>query len=293
MTSQEIYFVKILDILDFQLTFLQISLNFVLQECYVHNLLRVTVYLPTLRLQILELIVEKLLKLDVSLLCIVFQRRITLKYSSVLSLTKIMFQQNSRSSEQGCCGLTWQAKHHTAVCLHPLSSLWDGREAGGGFQQAGLEEVSLPIARGLELVDIKVPFQPKPLYDTMTAYFSCLARAYLPCFCPCSFLQMQVFCKYSKIRVPKQFSVICKLGDFPYIAFYWSFMNMFYKDATLLLHRSKQKEIKFSLLRTVHKETSPQTPKLSVLLPKNTTYHQSSDTDYRTFHSKSSAMTCC
>uniref|UniRef100_A0A8B9CXU8 RRN3 homolog, RNA polymerase I transcription factor n=1 Tax=Anser brachyrhynchus TaxID=132585 RepID=A0A8B9CXU8_9AVES len=35
-------------------------------ECYVHNLLRVTVYLPTLRLQILELIVEKLLKLDVS-----------------------------------------------------------------------------------------------------------------------------------------------------------------------------------------------------------------------------------
>ncbi|XP_019328226.1 PREDICTED: RNA polymerase I-specific transcription initiation factor RRN3 [Aptenodytes forsteri] len=35
-------------------------------ECYVHNLLRVTVYLPTLRLQILELIIEKLLKLDVS-----------------------------------------------------------------------------------------------------------------------------------------------------------------------------------------------------------------------------------
>ncbi|NWI65811.1 RRN3 factor, partial [Todus mexicanus] len=35
-------------------------------ECYVHNLLRVTVYLPSLRLQILELIIEKLLKLDVS-----------------------------------------------------------------------------------------------------------------------------------------------------------------------------------------------------------------------------------
>ncbi|KFV61539.1 RNA polymerase I-specific transcription initiation factor RRN3, partial [Dryobates pubescens] len=35
-------------------------------ECYVHNLLRVTVYLPTLRLPILELIIEKLLKLDVS-----------------------------------------------------------------------------------------------------------------------------------------------------------------------------------------------------------------------------------
>uniref|UniRef100_K7GB10 RRN3 homolog, RNA polymerase I transcription factor n=1 Tax=Pelodiscus sinensis TaxID=13735 RepID=K7GB10_PELSI len=35
-------------------------------ECYVHNLLRITVYLPTLKLEILELIVEKLLKLDVS-----------------------------------------------------------------------------------------------------------------------------------------------------------------------------------------------------------------------------------
>lgn len=54
-----------------------------LQECYVHNLLRVTVYLPTLRLQILELIVEKLLKLDVSLFCIVFQGRMVLKYSSL------------------------------------------------------------------------------------------------------------------------------------------------------------------------------------------------------------------
>ncbi|NXI50057.1 RRN3 factor, partial [Chloroceryle aenea] len=35
-------------------------------ECYVHNLLRITVYLPPLRLQILELVIEKLLKLDVS-----------------------------------------------------------------------------------------------------------------------------------------------------------------------------------------------------------------------------------
>lgn len=40
-------------------------------------------YLPTLRLQILELIVEKLLKLDVSLFCIVFQGRMVLKYSSL------------------------------------------------------------------------------------------------------------------------------------------------------------------------------------------------------------------
>ncbi|XP_075686257.1 RNA polymerase I-specific transcription initiation factor RRN3 [Rhinoderma darwinii] len=35
-------------------------------ECYIHNLLRVTVYFPTLRLEILELIIEKLLKIDVS-----------------------------------------------------------------------------------------------------------------------------------------------------------------------------------------------------------------------------------
>ncbi|XP_066238664.1 RNA polymerase I-specific transcription initiation factor RRN3 [Saccopteryx leptura] len=35
-------------------------------ECYVHNLLRISVYFPTLRHDILELIIEKLLKLDVN-----------------------------------------------------------------------------------------------------------------------------------------------------------------------------------------------------------------------------------
>uniref|UniRef100_K9J2A0 Putative rna polymerase i transcription factor n=1 Tax=Desmodus rotundus TaxID=9430 RepID=K9J2A0_DESRO len=35
-------------------------------ECYVHNLLRISVYFPTLRHEILELVIEKLLKLDVS-----------------------------------------------------------------------------------------------------------------------------------------------------------------------------------------------------------------------------------
>uniref|UniRef100_A0A6Q2XQG2 RRN3 homolog, RNA polymerase I transcription factor n=1 Tax=Esox lucius TaxID=8010 RepID=A0A6Q2XQG2_ESOLU len=35
-------------------------------ECYVHNLLRVAVYIPTLRRDILELIVNRMLKLDVS-----------------------------------------------------------------------------------------------------------------------------------------------------------------------------------------------------------------------------------
>ncbi|KAM6155469.1 RNA polymerase I-specific transcription initiation factor RRN3 isoform 2-T2 [Rhynchocyon petersi] len=35
-------------------------------ECYVHNLLRISVYFPTLRHDLLELIIEKLLKLDVN-----------------------------------------------------------------------------------------------------------------------------------------------------------------------------------------------------------------------------------
>lgn len=35
-------------------------------ECYIHNLLRITVYFPMIRLEILEVIIEKLLKIDVS-----------------------------------------------------------------------------------------------------------------------------------------------------------------------------------------------------------------------------------
>ncbi|XP_063790424.1 RNA polymerase I-specific transcription initiation factor RRN3 [Pseudophryne corroboree] len=35
-------------------------------ECYIHNLLRITIYFPVLRLEILELAIEKLLKIDVS-----------------------------------------------------------------------------------------------------------------------------------------------------------------------------------------------------------------------------------
>lgn len=37
-----------------------------LQECYVHNLLRVTIYIPSIRRDILEVIIGKMLKLDVS-----------------------------------------------------------------------------------------------------------------------------------------------------------------------------------------------------------------------------------
>lgn len=35
------------------------------QECYVHNLLRVAVYIPSLRRDVLELIISRMLKLDV------------------------------------------------------------------------------------------------------------------------------------------------------------------------------------------------------------------------------------
>ena len=37
-----------------------------LQECYIHNLLRVTVYMPSIRREVLNIIIGKLLKLDVS-----------------------------------------------------------------------------------------------------------------------------------------------------------------------------------------------------------------------------------
>ena len=37
-----------------------------LQECYVHNLLRVTVYIPTIQRDVLEIVIGKMLQLDVS-----------------------------------------------------------------------------------------------------------------------------------------------------------------------------------------------------------------------------------
>ncbi|KAJ6657590.1 hypothetical protein lerEdw1_002305, partial [Lerista edwardsae] len=40
--------------------------TFTWQQCYMHNILRVTGYIPTLRHDILELVIEKLLKIDVS-----------------------------------------------------------------------------------------------------------------------------------------------------------------------------------------------------------------------------------
>ena len=37
-----------------------------IQECYVKNILHMTFYIPTLRQSILELIIDKMIKLDVS-----------------------------------------------------------------------------------------------------------------------------------------------------------------------------------------------------------------------------------
>lgn len=39
------------------------------QQCYLHNILRISVYIPALRHDILELVIEKLLKIDVSIEC--------------------------------------------------------------------------------------------------------------------------------------------------------------------------------------------------------------------------------
>ena len=41
-------------------------LMIVLQECYVHNLLKVTVYIPTIQRDVLEIVIGKMLKIDVS-----------------------------------------------------------------------------------------------------------------------------------------------------------------------------------------------------------------------------------
>lgn len=43
-----------------------LTLHCLPQECYVHNLLRVTVYIPSIRRDILDLIIGKMLQLDVS-----------------------------------------------------------------------------------------------------------------------------------------------------------------------------------------------------------------------------------
>lgn len=43
-----------------------LTLHCLPQKCYVHNLLRVTVYIPSIRRDILDLIIGKMLQLDVS-----------------------------------------------------------------------------------------------------------------------------------------------------------------------------------------------------------------------------------
>jgi len=41
-------------------------------------------------------------------------------------------------------------------------------QAGWGLGQPELVEATLPTARGLDLAGLKGPFQPKPLYHSMT-----------------------------------------------------------------------------------------------------------------------------
>ena len=55
-------------------------------------------------------------------------------------------------------------------CACPLPGGSIQGQAGWGCEQRGLEgggEISLPIAGGLELDDLKGPFQPKPFCDSM------------------------------------------------------------------------------------------------------------------------------
>jgi len=40
-------------------------------------------------------------------------------------------------------------------------------QAGWDFEQRGVEGGALPIAGGLEVDDLRGPFQPKPFYDSM------------------------------------------------------------------------------------------------------------------------------
>ena len=51
-------------------------------------------------------------------------------------------------------------------CGCPVSGSSQG-QAGWGFEQPGPGEVSLSIAGGLELGDLKGPFQPKPFCDSV------------------------------------------------------------------------------------------------------------------------------
>ena len=51
-------------------------------------------------------------------------------------------------------------------CGCPLPGSLQG-QAGWGFEQPGLEGGVPAYSRGLELGDLKGPFQPKPFYDSM------------------------------------------------------------------------------------------------------------------------------
>jgi len=57
---------------------------------------------------------------------------------------------------------------HVVEC--PLPGCIQG-QTGRGFEQSGIKGGVPPYSRGLELHDLKCPFQPKPFYDSVILPF--------------------------------------------------------------------------------------------------------------------------
>uniref|UniRef100_A0A3Q3W7M9 Uncharacterized protein n=1 Tax=Mola mola TaxID=94237 RepID=A0A3Q3W7M9_MOLML len=83
-------------------------------ECYVHNLLKVTIYLPSIRRDILELIIGKMLKLDVSV------SRLDLEEAEENAM-------QSQQTEEGLFDMVTTTDHpsRTAVTAHPVAERLD------------------------------------------------------------------------------------------------------------------------------------------------------------------------
>uniref|UniRef100_A0A7N6AFJ6 RRN3 homolog, RNA polymerase I transcription factor n=1 Tax=Anabas testudineus TaxID=64144 RepID=A0A7N6AFJ6_ANATE len=89
-------------------------------ECYVHNLLRVTVYIPSIRRDVLELIIGRMLKLDVSV------SRSDIEeaeepteeglFAMVTTITDVLFETLSVSADPSC---------RTTVMAHPVAERLD------------------------------------------------------------------------------------------------------------------------------------------------------------------------
>lgn len=87
------------------------------QECYVHNLLRVAVYIPSLRRDVLELIISRMLKLDV---------RVCLLSHSCSCVCVCWLSSSSLRNSCFLCANT--------VCCVP-GECFSGRDRGGGGER--------------------------------------------------------------------------------------------------------------------------------------------------------------